>query len=151
MRQLLKYCRISDGAGFHAYSTTESQHHMRKTMANILIIDDDPHIRDMLTELLEDEGYTVTSVSNGQEAIAYLQYSGQPPCVILLDLMMPVMNGWQFRNVQQQDPSLASIPVVVLSAVEDIQKETAAIGADALIAKPVNLDALLETVGNYCA
>lgn len=119
-------------------------------MANILIVDDDPGIRNMLTELLEDEGYTVTSATNGQEAITFLQSNIHPPCVILLDLMMPVMNGWQFRSIQQQDPNLASIPIVVLSAVDNIQKEAAKIGANALIAKPVNIDNLLETVESYC-
>lgn len=119
-------------------------------MTNVLIVDDDPSIRFMLTDLLEDAGYTVVSAANGQEAISYLGNSNVRPCIILLDLMMPVMNGWQFRSVQQQDPSLASIPVVVLSAVDNAQKEATALGVDALVPKPVNLDMLLETVGRYC-
>jgi CheY-like chemotaxis protein len=117
----------------------------------VLVVDDDPGIRDLLTELLEDEGYQVVSAANGLEAINHLQRGTKRPCVILLDLMMPVMNGWQFRNTQQQDPGLATIPVVVLSARNDIQQQASLINAAAHIMKPINLISLLDTVNRYCA
>jgi CheY-like chemotaxis protein len=117
----------------------------------VLVVDDDPGIRDLLTELLEDEGHNVVSAANGLEAINQLQRSTQQPCLILLDLMMPVMNGWQFRNEQKQDPTLASIPVVVLSARTDIQQQSVVLDATAHIAKPINVIALLDMVNRYCA
>ncbi|MBC7545053.1 MAG: response regulator, partial [Candidatus Sericytochromatia bacterium] len=80
----------------------------------ILIVEDDIDIRETLAEILADEGYSVASAANGLDAISYLQTEAMP-CVILLDLMMPVMSGWEFRAKQQQDPTLAGIPVVVLS------------------------------------
>ncbi len=120
-------------------------------MSTVLIDDDDPGIRFMLTDLLEEAGYHVADAAHGQEAITYLHTSGIRPCMILLDLMMPIMNGRQFRTIQQQDPTFATIPVVVLSAVDDIKQAAGSIGAEALIAKPVDFDALLETVATYCA
>jgi CheY-like chemotaxis protein len=116
----------------------------------VLVVDDDPGIRDLLTELLEDEGHNVVSAANGQEAINQLHHSIERPCVILLDLMMPVMNGWQFRNEQKQDPALATIPVVVLSARTDIQQQAAIVDAAAHIAKPINVNTLLDTINHYC-
>jgi CheY-like chemotaxis protein len=117
----------------------------------ILLIDDEMSIRDVLVEVLEDEGYGVVTAANGLEAINVLRHSSEPPCVILLDLMMPVMTGWEFRKEQQQDPALAAIPVVVLSATQNIKKEATALGAAAHIQKPINFDTLLDTVERYCA
>lgn len=117
----------------------------------ILLIDDEISIRDVLTELLEDEGYGVVTAANGLEAINALRHSSEPPCVILLDLMMPVMTGWEFRKEQQQDPALAAIPIVVLSATPNIKREASALGAAGHIPKPINFDTLLATVERYCA
>jgi CheY-like chemotaxis protein len=117
----------------------------------VLVVDDDAGIRDLLTELLEEEGYQVVGAANGLEAINHLHRGTERPCIILLDLMMPVMNGWQFRNTQQQDPGLATIPVVVLSARNDIQQQASLINAAAHIMKPINLISLLDTVNRYCA
>lgn len=117
----------------------------------ILVIDDETSIRDVLIEVLEEEGYGVVTAANGLEAISVLRHSSEPPCVILLDLMMPVMTGWEFRKEQQQDPALATIPVVLLSATQNIKKEASALGAAAHIPKPIDFDALLATVKRYCA
>ena len=81
----------------------------------ILVVDDDADIRDSVAEVLEDAGYRVQQAANGREALDYLQASAYP-CIILLDLMMPVMDGPQFRAAQQSKPTLAGIPVVVISA-----------------------------------
>src|SRR5688572_8496646 len=82
----------------------------------ILIVDDDASIREALASLLEDEGYTAAGVANGLQALTLLRQSEELPCLILLDLMMPVMNGWEFLNEQQQELRLAEIAVVVFSA-----------------------------------
>src|SRR3982074_3818832 len=87
----------------------------RSPNKNILVVEDDPDIRAALTQILSDDGYAVATAANGQEAIDHLRRTS-PPALILLDLMMPVMDGWQFRSHQKQDPALKSIPVVIVTA-----------------------------------
>jgi CheY-like chemotaxis protein len=116
----------------------------------VLIVDDDAAIRSVLVDLLEDEGYPVVSAANGHEALAYLQHNTLRPCVILLDLMMPVMDGWQFRAAQQADTALATIPVVVLSASENLRQVAQTLAATAYLAKPIDLAALTHTVNQLC-
>jgi CheY-like chemotaxis protein len=116
----------------------------------ILLIDDDLSIRTVLAEILEDEGYHVTSAANGQEALQYLQQQHTVPCLILLDLMMPIMNGWDFRRAQQQDPQLASIPVVVISADNSVPQKAASLGARGYLAKPIAIERLIALVSQYC-
>jgi len=82
---------------------------------NILVVDDDPDIRTALSELLESEGYQVQAAPNGAVALAQLR-AGARPCAIVLDLMMPHMNGWEFRAAQLGDPELREIPIVLLTA-----------------------------------
>jgi CheY-like chemotaxis protein len=113
----------------------------------ILVVDDDPDIRDSLREVLEDEGYQVACVSNGREALDYLKSSAPRPCVILLDLMMPVMDGWQFRREQKQDPAIADIPLVVITATG---KRPVLIDAAELVMKPLDLTRLFEAIERYC-
>src|SRR5262245_59582395 len=79
---------------------------------SVLIIEDDPDIREALAEILEDEGYATVLAGNGREALDHLAKS-EMPALILLDLMMPIMDGWQFRDEQRRSPSYAAIPVVV--------------------------------------
>lgn len=116
----------------------------------ILIVDDDTSIRAALSEILEDEGYTVSNASNGQEALRYLRQQPQAPCLILLDLMMPIMNGWDFRQVQQQDPQLSTIPVVVISADNNVSQKARTVGANGYLQKPINIPRLLNVVREYC-
>jgi len=87
----------------------------------ILVVDDDSELSELMASILEDEGYQAVAVENGQVALDYLKKS-PAPCVILLDLMMPSMNGWEFRDAQLSDPSLADIPVVVVSATANIAR-----------------------------
>src|SRR3954466_3369212 len=84
-------------------------------MPSVMIVEDDADTREMLERFLELEGFDVRTAANGQLALEALQADGTP-CVILLDLMMPVMNGWQFREVQVRDPRFSRIPVVVVTA-----------------------------------
>jgi CheY-like chemotaxis protein len=115
----------------------------------ILVVDDDAAIREALAAALEDEGYSVRSAANGREALKLLRATAAAPALILLDLMMPVMSGWDFRAAQQQDRALARIPVVVLSADRDVQAKAASVRAQAYLPKPVNLDSLLATVSRF--
>src|ERR1051325_2493173 len=98
----------------------------------ILVVDDDADIRESLREVLEDEGYQVSCVANGLEALRHLR-QGNRPCVILLDLTMPVMDGWQFRREQKQDATISDIPLVVITATG---KRPVLIDADELVMKP---------------
>lgn len=101
----------------------------------------------MLGRFLELEGYNVEIASNGKQALERLN-AGVHPCVILLDLMMPVMDGWQFRRQQIQDAAIADIPVIVVSAAG--RERLAEVDADAYLSKPVDLEQLLARVTEYC-
>ncbi|MBI3183929.1 MAG: response regulator [Myxococcales bacterium] len=109
----------------------------------ILVVDDDPDLRDTLCELLEDEGYQALPASNGKEALALLR-SCPVPRVILLDLMMPVMNGWQFLEELARDSALASVPVIVMTAHSNPGR--LALRPVELMQKPLKLDALLGAI-----
>ena len=116
-------------------------------MPSIMIVEDDRDTREMLGRFLELEGFEVQTAANGQLALDALQQT--EPCVILLDLMMPVMNGWQFREQQARDPRFSRIPVVVVTAAgprDDIPKIT----ADGWLSKPVDFDRLLATIAPLC-
>ena len=117
---------------------------------SILLVDDDLNIRMVLAEILEDEGYNVASAANGLEALRYLRQQQELPCLILLDLMMPGMNGWDFRQEQQQDPQIAGIPVVVISADSSLPQKAASLAVTAYLQKPIDLDRLLATVSQHC-
>jgi len=113
----------------------------------VLIVEDDADLREMMAQLLSLEGYRTAAVANGREALDYLQQEIAPN-LILLDLMMPVMDGWEFRRRQQADPSLADVPVIVLSALD--QGRTTAVSAHAILKKPLDFDRLIELVRSYC-
>ena len=112
---------------------------------DVLIVEDQRDVRETLADLLELEGYHVAKAANGAEAMALLR-SGTPPHVILLDLRMPVMNGWVFRQEQQASPTLALIPVVVISGEKDIGAEATAMQAAGHLTKPVQLQELLAVL-----
>lgn len=116
----------------------------------IMIVEDDIDVRETLVEVLEDHHYVPLAVSNGQEAVDRLRSDPEKPCVILLDVMMPVMDGMQFRAIQRKDPELESIPVVVLTAHANMVDLAEQMNASAFLRKPVALDALLEIVQRFC-
>jgi len=105
----------------------------------VLVIDDDPDIRELLRVALTAEGYSVAGAPDGREALHYLR-SHADTCIILLDLMLPVMDGRQFRHAQLRDRSLAWIPVVVMSAAIDVNQRAREIGARRVLRKPLDLD-----------
>jgi CheY-like chemotaxis protein len=119
-------------------------------MARILIADDDPDVRESLRLLLEFRGHSVQEARNGQEALGRLD-GAAPPCVILLDLMMPVMDGWQFRRAQLRNPAFADVPVVVISAVPSHLQRTNELAVHRVFTKPFDYDALLTEVETICA
>ncbi|HVH47842.1 MAG TPA: response regulator [Labilithrix sp.] len=119
-----------------------------KTECTILIVEDDPDIRDALRDVLELDGYEIVEASNGKEGLERLRNIVRP-CVILLDLMMPVMSGREFIAVLRETDVLATIPVVVVSAWPDeaahVRERT-----QGFVRKPVMLDALLSLVERFC-
>jgi CheY-like chemotaxis protein len=108
----------------------------------ILVVDDDPELRQTLSEVLADSGYQVVVAANGAEALDRL-HEGLVPALILLDLMMPVLDGWEFCARQRADPSIASIPVVLMSASVNLPSDQR---RGRFISKPFELDTLLDAV-----
>jgi CheY-like chemotaxis protein len=111
----------------------------------ILIIEDDNSIRELLTELLESEGYSVSSVSNGVEGLKFLK-AGNEPNLILVDLMMPIMDGYAFRVEQLKNSQWSKIPTVVMSAEANAKDKLKHYNVTAFLSKPVELDVILNTV-----
>jgi CheY-like chemotaxis protein len=115
----------------------------------ILVVDDDMDIRETLAQILEFEGFNVICASNGQEAIERLK--SVRPNLILLDLMMPVMDGYEFRIAQKARPEIAEIPVIVLSADGNVKQKAAAADVQAFLRKPIELETLLAAIRQFCA
>lgn len=116
------------------------------TDRSILIVDDDADVRECIGEALEAEGYRVAVASNGAEALHLLRNNMLRPDLILLDIMMPVMDGRAFRVEQQHDPELASIPVLVFTAQGDHKRIAQELQAAGSLRKPLRLDELLSTI-----
>ena len=112
-------------------------------MATVLVVDDDPELRDMLSFSLQLEGHTVATAVDGRDALAQLQRVR--PTIILLDLMMPVMDGAEFCRHLRQDPRFASTPIVCLSAKHSAATEATMLGIPC-IAKPFEIDEISRTV-----
>ena len=121
---------------------------MAERRFRLLLIDDDDDLRVSLAEALEDAGYSVIQAENGQRALAVLET--EHPDLILLDLLMPVLNGWQFCQVKERNPATAAIPVIAMSAA--VSKDPSSpyfIDVDDFIAKPVELDELLAKIAGF--
>ena len=110
----------------------------------VLVTDDDPSIQGFLAEALADEGYEVRTASNGREALAILRE--WRPDLILLDLMMPEMDGWAFRVAQRTMPDVSDVPVIVLSATRDLATKARDLEPAQIFSKPFDLEALLGTI-----
>jgi CheY-like chemotaxis protein len=112
--------------------------------ASVLLVEDDADIREAVSSVLEAEGYTVLTAENGAQALAILE-RGQP-CVVLLDLMMPVMSGWEFMRIVKENQRLVDMPVVVVSAYSERKAE----GVRRVLKKPLDVNKLLAAVAEYC-
>lgn len=121
---------------------------MAATRDVVLVVEDDYDVRESLVDVLETEGFEARDAADGEEALAHLR-EGLRPGVIVLDLMMAGMNGWQFLDAQRADPALAGIPVVVVSAYAS-PEAVRALGASDYLPKPVEIDRLLAVVQRYC-
>jgi CheY-like chemotaxis protein len=114
---------------------------------SILVVEDDEDIRTAMIDVLESEGYHAMAAANGKEALELL-YQSKKPCLVLLDMMMPIMDGREFLEKVKEDTYLAPIPVLVVSAIAD---KTDTHGAVGFIKKPVDIDMVLKIVGRYCS
>jgi CheY-like chemotaxis protein len=111
--------------------------------AGILLVEDDRDVRDAIAEVLEEEGYQVARARTGVDALEQLGKSHRLPAAIVLDLMMPVMDGWEFWSLQQSHYEWASIPVVVISADTNAKDKSSALRPVACLRKPLDIDELL--------
>jgi CheY-like chemotaxis protein len=114
---------------------------------DVLIVDDDGSHREMVVRALTREGFRTHAFANGRDALEYLK-RGHSPGLILLDLMMPIMDGWEFRRHQRDDQTLANIPVLVLSGLE--LNRMADLAGAGILRKPYDLELLLEHVRRHC-
>lgn len=112
---------------------------------DVLLVEDNEELRALLADILDLQGFTTVEVANGLEAVAYLS-DHEAPCVIVLDLRMPLMDGWEFRSWQQQHPALRQIPVIILSADGNGERTCAILKPEAYIEKPIDLDTLLAVI-----
>jgi CheY-like chemotaxis protein len=116
----------------------------------VIIVEDDELIRDSLLEVLEDNGYEAIGAGDGREALDKLAALDAPPCLIVLDLMMPGMDGREFRRQQLTDPALKDIPVVVISAFRDLDEIAKELKPAAHFKKPLKLQDFLQIVQTHC-
>jgi CheY-like chemotaxis protein len=123
----------------------------RAMSASVLIVEDDLATRTAVSLFLEVEGYAAAAAANGRQALEYLRSATAMPRFILLDLMMPVMDGWQFLAERHKDPTLAAVPVVIFTASGGGEESNLRkLGADDVLHKPADPDELLAVVGRYC-
>ncbi len=116
---------------------------------NILVVDDDDSIRDLIGNILRRSGFTIVGTVNGWEGMEWLRRTIDLPCLILLDLRMPVMDGWKFRQLQLEDPRLADIPVVIITSAAEVAEDVATVKAAAFLKKPLQVDLLTKTVKQH--
>ncbi len=115
----------------------------------VLLVEDNDDSRDTLRMILEAQGYPVTSAVNGWEALETLK-DAPNPCIILLDLMMPVMDGWEFMRRQGGDPALADIPTLLVTGAAEVGETPETVRMVGCLQKPIDPDTLLQTVGRHC-
>ena len=115
----------------------------------ILVVEDDEETSETLCEALADQGYEPVPAANGREALERLLAWSQPPSIILLDLMMPILDGRGFRHAQLADPALRSIPVIVLTAQPDAEQVCSEMAVNGWLRKPVRLEPLLSLIRRH--
>jgi CheY-like chemotaxis protein len=139
-------CVGSRGHEFHR----SAEGTLLSTRRKILVIEDNDDVRDAVAESLEDAGYDAWVAANGAVAMGELRESNDLPCLILLDLMMPEMDGAQFLQEMRNDPRLSALPVVVVTADGSAKAKATALGTHGGLRKPVQLRELLSTVSKFC-
>ena len=124
-------------------------------MGNVLIVEDDPATRDVVSVLLQSQGFHAVAAEDGLEGLHLLRAvrhrAPRTPCLILLDLTMPRLGGSEFRRAQLGDPTVAAVPVAVISGVLDLEARARDLGAVASVSKPIDVESLLAVVRTYCA
>jgi len=115
----------------------------------VLVIEDEPYLCDLIADVLEAEGHQPSKAANGLDALSRVAES--KPQLILLDLMMPVMDGWEFMTALRSNPDWQDIPIVIITAVYDIARTQQESGASAVITKPFDIDQLVDVVNSYAA
>jgi len=116
----------------------------------VLVVEDDPDSREVFGELLKAGGLEVVAVENGAAAIAYLEAHPRP-AVIVLDMLMPQMDGWQFRRAQANFPGLREIPLIVVSALKTVERSARLFGASEFLGKPFSGEQLLDAIARVAA
>lgn len=116
----------------------------------VLVVEDDADIRDGLLDYLEDHGYQPVGAVHGRDALDRLDSADLRPCVIILDLMMPIMDGVAFREEQLRNPEISQIPVIIISAHADVAQRASDLKVVGQMAKPLSLPGLLEIVRRHC-
>ena len=118
-------------------------------VAPVLVIDDNQDIREGWAKVLQAEGFAVVTAQHGREALTMLR-DGLKPCIIIIDLMMPVMNGFEFRFEQLRDPGLAHIPVIACSGITDTAQTAKHLKPNACMQKPAEVSHLVALVRQHC-
>jgi two-component system, chemotaxis family, chemotaxis protein CheY len=134
---------------WHSGCGSPGQGTNRAPVNHILVVDDDAAIRDVVADILQMSDYRVKTASNGAEALNQVQ--SDQPLAVLLDLMMPIMDGWEFLRRCRRLPLLKNLPVVVMSAAHDAASAARELGAQAYLTKPFDMDAVLEVVARVAA
>ncbi len=128
---------------------------MPAAVGNVLVVEDDPDMRELLSTLLSIEGFYVVGAEDGLEALHILRTvrrrAPETPCLVLLDLTMPRLSGHEFRRAQLGDPTVAAVPVAVISGAIDLEARARDLGAVASVPKPIDVESLLAIVRTYCA
>jgi len=129
-----------------ASGPSDSEHARPARAPTVLVIDDDRAIREALAMVLADEGLECITAAHGAEGVELLRQASSLPDLIVVDLMMPVMSGWEFRRFQLADPKLAAVPTIVLTAATEGASHIGDLGVQQVLRKPIDLDALLAAV-----
>ena len=121
---------------------------MEKHFQSVLIVEDDRDLRESLRDLISAEGYSAMEAENGRVALdLLLGGKAAEPCLILLDLMMPELNGWEFLDIMRKTDAIASIPTIIVTAVSGVKLPK---GSNKIIKKPINIIELIQTIETYC-
>ncbi len=116
---------------------------------DVLVVEDEAYLCDLIADVLASDGHITRTASNGREALALLEE--RKPQLILLDLMMPIMDGWEFMSRMQSHPEWRDIPVIIVTAIYDARRTQQEIGAKAVLTKPFDIDQITELVNLYAA